>query len=410
MATVVASNTPAPIKPQHPLRERNYRLWWIGSTISLLGDQFYLVAMPWVILQLTGSAVAMGTLMMASSIPRAVLMLMGGAMTDRISPRKVMMATAAARTVLVTAIGCLVWLHVLALWQLYVLGFCFGVADAFAFPAASAFMPSLVKREQMIAASSVGQSTAQLAGIATPAPAGFAIKALGLAWAFFIDAVSFLFILAALWKLPDPPLAAKTARKPVWSSIAEGLGYVGKDVPLRTLMLLAAVMNFCLAGSLSIGLALLTKTRFGSPAAFGTVLSAAAAGSLAGALLAGIWKVRRRGVLILAVAIILGISLGSIGLLAKLWMVAVALLVMGLSAGVTNVHIAAWIQQRVDPTVRGRVMSVLMLSVVGLLPVSYAAAGLLAGWSLRGLFVVSGASLLVVAAIGAMQKPVRDIE
>jgi MFS family permease len=363
-----------------------------------------------VILQLTGSAVAMGTLMMASSIPRAVLMLMGGALTDRVSPRKVMMATAATRTVLVTAIGGLVWFHVLALWHLYVLGVCFGVADAFAFPAASAFMPSLVKREQMIAASSVGQSTAQLTGIATPAPAGLAIKALGLAWAFFIDAVSFLFILAALWKLPDPPLTPKTARKPVWSSIAEGLGCVAKDAPLRTLMLLAAVMNFCLAGSLSIGLALLTKTRFGSPAAFGTVLSAAAAGSLAGALLAGIWKVRRRGLLILAVAIVLGISLGSIGLLAKLWMVAAALLVMGLSAGVTNVHIAAWIQQRIDPTMRGRVMSVLMLSVVGLLPVSYAVAGLLAGWSLRGLFIVSGASLLVVAAIGAMQKSVRDIE
>src|SRR5262249_1625778 len=276
MATVAVPDPSAPSQPQHPLRERNFRLWWMGSTISLLGDQFYLVAMPWVILQLTGSAVAMGTLMMASSIPRAVLMLMGGAVTDRVSPRKVMMITATARTLLVAAIGCLVWFHFLALWQLYVLGVCFGVADAFAFPAAMAFMPSLVKREQMIAASSVSQSTSQLAGIATPAPAGLAIKALGLAWAFFIHAVSFLFILVALWNLPEPPVTPKRARKPVWSSIGEGLGYVGKDVPLRTLMLLAAVMTFCLAGSISIGLALLTKTRFGSPAAFGTVLSAAA--------------------------------------------------------------------------------------------------------------------------------------
>jgi len=410
MATVAVSDPSVPSKPQHPLRESNFRRWWIGNTISLLGDHFYLVAMPWVVLQLTGSAVAMGTLMMTSSIPRAVLMLMGGAVTDRISPRKVMMTAASARTVLVTAIGCLVGFHLLALWQLYVLGLCFGVADAFSFPAASAFMPSLVKREQMIAASSVNQSTAQLAGIAMPAPAGLAIKALGLAWAFFIDAVSFLFILAALWKLPDPPLTPKAARKPVWSSIAEGLGYVGKDAPLRTLMLLAAVMNFCLAGSISIGLALLTKTRFGSPVAFGTVLSAVAVGSLGGALLAGVWKVRRRGVLILGVAVVLGVSLGSIGLLPKLWMVSAVLLVMGLSAGVTNVHIAAWIQQRIDQSLRGRIMSVLMLSVVGLLPISYAVAGLMAAWSLKGLFVVSGASLLLVAAIGAMQKHVRDIE
>src|SRR5215471_882616 len=410
---MTAAATPSPVpaaKPPHPLRERNFRLWWMGSTISLLGDQFYLVAMPWVILQLTGSAVAMGTVLMASSIPRAVLMLMGGAVTDRISPRKVMMTTATARTALVTAIGCLLWFHFLALWQLYVLAFCFGVAAAFAFPAAMAFMPSLVKREQMVAASSVSQSTSQLAGIVTPAPAGLAIKALGLAWAFFIDAVSFLFILAALWKLPDPPVTPKAARKPVWSSIGEGLRYVGKDVPLRTLMLVAAVTNFCIAGSISIGLALLTKTRFGSPAAFGTVLSAAAAGSLGGALLAGIWKVRRRGALILAVAVLLGVSLSVIGLLPKLWMVAAVLLVMGLSAGLTNVHIGAWIQQRVDQSVRGRITSVLMLSVVGLMPVSYAVAGLLAAWSLKGLFLIAGASLVVVAGIGALQKPVRDIE
>jgi MFS family permease len=409
MATALAPDPSVPIKPQHPLRERNFRRWWIGSTVSLLGDQFYLVAMPWVVLQLTGSAVAMGTLLMAAAIPRAVLMLMGGAITDRVSPRKIMMTTAAARTVLVTAIGLLLWSQAVAIWQLYVLAFLFGVADAFAMPAASAFLPSLVKREQMIAASSVSQSTAQLTGIAAPAPAGMVIKALGLAWAFFVDAVSFLFILAALWKLPDPPLPPQAARKPVWSSIGEGLGYVGKDVPLRALMLLAAVMNFCLAGTISVGLAFLTKTKFGSAAAYGTVLSAAAAGSLAGALIAGVWRVRRRGVLILAVAAVLGGCLGPIGLLSRLWMIAAALLMMGLSAGIANVHIAAWIQQRVETTMRGRVMSVLMLSVIGLMPVSYAVAGLLAAWSLPGLFLIAGASLLLISATAAFQKPVREI-
>ena len=188
------------------------------------------------------------------------------------------------------------------------------------------------------------------------------------------------------------------------------MAYVGKDVPLRTLMLLAAVMNFCLAGTIAIGLAVLTKTKFGSPAAFGIVLSAAAAGSLAGALVAGIWRVRRRGAMILLVAVVLGVSVAVIGLLPKLWMVAAVLLVMGLSAGVTNVHIAAWIQQRVDQSMRGRIMSVLMLSIIGLMPVSYAVAGLLAAWNLKWLFILAGASLILVSAAGALQKPVREIE
>jgi hypothetical protein len=90
-------------------------------------------------------------------------------------------------------------------------------------------------------------------------------------------------------------------------------------------------------------------------------------------------------------------------------MIAAALLMMGLSAGIANVHIAAWIQQRVDSTMRGRVMSVLMLSAVGLMPVSFAVAGLLAAWSLPGLFLIAGASLLLISATAAFQKPVREI-
>src|SRR5438270_6960207 len=93
----------------HPLRNSQYRLWLVGGTISLLGDQFYLVALPWLILQQTGSAVAMGAVMMAGSVPRALLMLMGGVVSDRISARKIMMTTATARTICVAIIGILLW-------------------------------------------------------------------------------------------------------------------------------------------------------------------------------------------------------------------------------------------------------------------------------------------------------------
>ncbi len=137
---------------EHPLRSPNYRLWLIGGTISLLGDQFYLVALPWLVLQQTGSAVVMGAIMMAGAIPRALLMLMGGAVSDRMSARKIMIATAMARTICVTVIAVLVWLRVLRTWELYALAVAFGVADAFAVPAQTAYMPSLLKREQLVAA------------------------------------------------------------------------------------------------------------------------------------------------------------------------------------------------------------------------------------------------------------------
>ena len=393
---------------EHPLKNPNYRLWLIGGTISFLGDQFYLVALPWLVLQQTGSAVAMGAIMMAGAIPRAVLMLMGGAVSDRISARKIMMATATARTVCVAMIGLLVWLRVLQTWELYALAVAFGVADAFAAPAQSAYMPSLVKREQLVAASSVSQSTAQLTTIVGPVPAGFVIQALGVAWAFFLDAISFLFIIGALWKLPDPP--KPPARKAMWHSIAEGISYVAKDVPLRSLMLLATIMNFCVSGPVAVGLAYFTKTRSGSPAAYGTLISSLAAGSLIGAVLAGLWKIRKRGVLILLVAVVLGLCLGSIALAERTWSVAAILVVMGAAAGMLNVHIGAWAMQRIDIAVRGRVSSVLMLAAFGVAPISLGLAGFLVAWNLKLMFLFAGALMVIAAAGAAFQKPVRQIE
>lgn len=410
MASTRASPATVPLPAaEHPLKNPNYRLWLTGGTISLLGDQFYLVALPWLVLQQTGSAVAMGAIMMAGAIPRAALMLMGGALSDRLSARKIMMTTATARTICVTAIGLLVWLRALETWELYLLAFAFGVADAFAAPAQSAYMPSLVRREQLVAASSVGQSTMQLTTIVGPIPAGLVIQALGVAWAFFLDAMSFLFIIGALWKLPDPPKTA-SVRKALWHSIAEGISYVARDVPLRSLMLLATIMNFCLSGPVAVGLAYFTKTRFGSPAAYGTLISVLAAGSLVGAVLAGLWKIRKRGILILLGAAVLGLCLSSIALAERAWSVGAILAVMGAAAGMLNVHIGAWAMQRIDLAVRGRVSSVLMLAAFGVAPVSLGVAGFLVAWNMKLMFLLAGALMVIAASGAAFQRPVRQIE
>lgn len=410
-----AASIPAPAAPAvqvHPLRNSNFVLWWVGATTSLLGDQFYLVALPWIVLQLTGSGVAMGTVAMCAGIPRAVLMLMGGAITDRTSPRKVLMVTASARAVLVAAIGLLLRGNVLHLWHLYVLASAFGVADAFAMPSAGPLLRSLVRPEQLPAANSFWQSSALLTGIVGPAPAGMITKALGAAWAFFLDAFSFLFVIAALWMVPDPPRAPSAARgKPsVWSSIGEGLAYVMNDVPLRSLVLLAAVLNFCLSGPLSVGLAYIAKSRFSSPTAFGGWISSVAVGTLIGMLLAGVFKSRRRGLLLVGTSGILGLAMACMGLLPGFWPVALLLMVMGCLAGFINVQIQAWLLQRVERAVLGRVSSVSMLSAYGLMPLSMAAAGVAVEWSAPWMFAIAGGAVALVAAFGALQRPVREIE
>src|SRR5262245_2392327 len=127
----------------HPLWNPSFRRLWIGSTISMIGDQFYLVALPWLILSLTASSVKLGAIMMMAAVPRAALMLLGGAVSDAFSPRRIMMMTALARCMFVGAVGVLLWLGALQLWHLYVLALAFGVADAFSSPASQTFLPSI---------------------------------------------------------------------------------------------------------------------------------------------------------------------------------------------------------------------------------------------------------------------------
>lgn len=403
---------PSPAPRRSVLTNSNFRLLWLGSGVSSVGDQFYLVALPWLVLGLTGSSIALGAISMTAAIPHAGLMLVGGAVTDRVSPRRVMMATALARTVVVAAVAVLLWMGGVRVWELYVLALCFGTADAFSSPAVQTLLPSLVEQEQLPAAQALSQSTNQITMLVAPGPAGLFIKAFGNAWAFFLDAVSFLAILGALWRLPDPPPAEESeeAHQDMAQAIVEGLRYVMDEVALRWLMLMIAVLNFAIAGPMSVGIAWIARQRFGTPTALGLLMSSVAAGSLVGMLLAGLVRHRRRGRTLLAVAATIGICLMPMGTIGRLWELGVVLAAMSLAAAFLNVQLIAWFQQRVERAVLGRVMSVLMFSSVGLMPVSLALAGFAIRINLEGMFVTAGSMVLLVTLVTAWQRPIREID
>ncbi|HEX3551764.1 MAG TPA: MFS transporter [Thermoanaerobaculia bacterium] len=413
-ATPASEPTPPP-RPRHPLTLPHFRNLWLGATISLLGDQFYLVALPWLVLQLTGSSLALGTILMTAAIPRAALMLIGGAVTDRFSARRVLITTAAVRTMLVGTVAALIWLHVIQLWQLYVLTFIFGVADAFSFPAGSALIPTLVQPQQLQPANALMQTSTVLTQMVGPAPAGLLIKSWGIASALFFDALSFLGVIAALFRIPDPPKAPAAAGAParpsMLHSIAEGLRAVRNDPPLLSLMTVFATINFCVAGPIAVGLAAMAKFRFGSAAAFGTLLSCFSGGTLAGILLGGtVKRPRRRGLQFTVMSLLAGLEMIGIGIVPKFVVIAVLLALMGLGVGFVNVQFSAWMQMRVERALLGRVISVLMFSAVGLVPVSYAISGVLAQWSLRGLFIAAGAVLAAASILAVSGKAAREID
>lgn len=305
----------------------------------------------------------------------------------------------------------LIWSHGILLWQIFVLSLCFGLADAFSFPATQALIPSLVAAEQLPAANSAIMTSAQVSAMVAPVCAGIAIKTWGVASVFFFDAVSFLFLLVPLVRLPEKHVSVPAAKKGILDAILEGLHYVASDPPLRALMILGAGLNLAFSGTITVGLAALAKSRLGSVAAYGTLLSALSLGGLLGAFLPGIVKhPRRRGASVLLACLILGIGMVLLGFLHHLLPLAIVLAFMGFVGGYAEVNLAAWFQGHVSPGLLGRVMSVMMFSAVGLIPVSLFVAGALTQISIAAMFLASGVTILLVAALAALNTNVRSID
>src|SRR5512136_1682272 len=202
----VTDSSPAVAAPSRlarirPLANRNFRLLWIGENVSLFGDQFYFVALPWLVFQMSGSLLAFGTLLMVGGIPRAVFMLIGGVVTDRFLPRTVMIVSNLLRLGITVLFTLIVAGQMVQLWMLYVIAFCFGVVDAFFHPAYRAMIPIIVDQDNLQASNSLMQAASQLVQIIGPGVAGMVVRSVGIALSFAFDASTFLFTSVLLYMM-----------------------------------------------------------------------------------------------------------------------------------------------------------------------------------------------------------------
>lgn len=409
-----------------PLRLRDFRLLWIGEAISSLGDQFAMVALPWLALLLTGSAFALGTVLAVMAIPRAILMAVGGAYVDRLSPRRVILTSNAVRLVAVSALAGIVLAGQVQLWMLYAFALVFGVADAFFYPAQTSIVPELVDGAQLPQANGIVQGTAQLSVLVGPAIAGVAIVALGagtgpvsgtgqvgltgVGLALLVDAVTFVASLVSLLLIRPRPAQATTGESVV-SQIAEGIRFVWRMPALRTVMLLSMGANLLIFGPFEVGLPVLAYTRLPEGAAgFGLIISAFGGGSLLGLAAASILpavSAARFGTFILVLTAVTGLGLAALAF-AQSTLAALAIaVVIGTILGYTNISFMTWIQRRIPRELMGRVMGLLMFSSFALAPVSMALAGVLVQVSLDGLFLVSGIGMAVLTLIALASGSVR---
>jgi MFS family permease len=397
------------------LRVRDFRFLWIGQTISYLGDQFHYVALAWLTLLLTGSALALGTVLMTAAVPRAVFMLAGGAITDRFSKRALMLLSDSTRAVLVTALAVLVLAGDAHLWQLYVLAVIFGTVDAVFIPAAQAIVPSLVDEERLTGANALMQSADSVANLLGPVAAGALIAALagvrGIGIALAVDASTFYVSAVFLAFMRNRGAAEPdSSEQNLLSSIRDGLRYAWSDPTMRALLTAIAGIDMTASGVFGVGLPLLGRTEFGGSAAFGIMVSGFGAGALVGVIGAGMIKrPRYRGIISVGVLTLFGVGTAVLPLAPNAVVATVMIALMGVGGGLINVLINPWIQARTDPSMQGRIASLIMLASVGLTPLSYAVSGWIADFNLTALFLVGGMIILATATYTAL-SPARLID
>jgi MFS family permease len=400
----------------NPFAHRRFTLLWSGEAVSLFGDQFYMVALPWLVFQLTGSAVALGTLMLLAGLPRAVLMLIGGALVDRISPRGIMLASNLARMVLTALLALLLAIGQLQIWMLYVIALCFGAFDAFYHPAAMSIVPSLVPAPALQRSNAVIQGTMQLAQTLGPGMAGVLVKAAGVATGIALDSFTFAFTSVTLFLIGGPggegrrPIGELGANS-ILADIRRTIQAVAKDTVLSSLIVVTVFVNFALIGPMVVGPAVLARDRFaGGVADYGVMLSAMGVGSLLGMGLAGILKPKRMGPPILGLLASAGVALAGLGFVAELSVACILIAFIGVTCGFANVLMITWLQRRAPQEMLGGTMSLIALASAGVGPLSSALVGGIIDAHLTGVFVAGGMLLMLSAAVAATNRDLMTME
>ncbi|MBS0432939.1 MAG: MFS transporter [Proteobacteria bacterium] len=424
-----ATSPAAPTPARNSLfANRDFSLLFGGSSISAFGDQFTLVALPWLVLKLTGNPAALGIVLAVMAFPRAAFMLVGGAVVDRMSPRRVLLGARAANAACIVILAVLVLGGAIHMWMVYLLALGIGLSTAFAYPAGSAILPQLVPPQQLRSANALFMGMRQLSMIVGPVLAGLVIAvgahhpstlplpdARGLGEAFGIDAASFVFSLVSLMMVRvHGDFHPSQAREGVFASIAAGVRYVWADVPLRAFVIYASFVSVFVGGPVQVGLPVLADTRMNLGAAsLGILMTAQGVGMFAGSFLSGLGQRAMRGrlgVMVLCFDGLAGLALAGLVFVHATYSGALLLLCTGLLGGIVQIAIFTWIQQRVSQQMMGRTMSILMFTFMGLGPLSAAAAGaLLKVISLTDLFGIAGLTLTVIALCCLASPQLRSI-
>lgn len=403
--TELPPTAPAVVFP--PLRrDTRVHAWIFAAAVSQIGDMAWYVGLAWSAAQITTPAGA-GLVMGIGALPRALVLLFGGALADRIDGRRVMVLANLGRIVVLTAAAAVASVWGLSLALLVTIAVVFGVVDAIYTPAAGTLPRRMVQPDDQVKLAAGSQLAVRLAIFVGAPLGGLLVAHGGLVTVMIVDAVSFAVIACALAflvkpRLPQPASTGSSIRE----DLKEGFAYLGRDRRARTLVIAFSGLNLCVGPVLAVGLVQRTHLAGWGPAALGWFEAVSGISAAAGAIVAMRWKpanLARSGLIAL---IFQAAGCVMIGVMPRAG-IFLAMVMIGSTAGIASAQLSAAFQLSVDASYLGRSFSIVHLSDEGLMPVAMVAFGAfitLAGISVACAVIGSAFAALMVWAVARVGR------
>lgn len=409
------------------LKHRPFALLWTGQTISRLGDSLYRIALAWWVLEKTGSAVAMGTVLVFSQIPMLLFLLIGGVVVDRLPRLRVMFISDTLSGLVITFVAVFSWLDILQIWHIYIASMIFGFVEAFFFPAYQAAVPQITPPEMLTSANSLTGLSQRVTGIVGPALGAVLVAAGGTSLTFSLDALSFFIsalcvfsmLRSNLEKIQSQPdtggneRSLKDLLKQGFTDLRDGFKLVMTIPWIWITILIFGFINITEASPRAVAMPFFIKQDLGADVQLlGLFGSAASLGFVIGMILLGQYvRLPRRGLLGYLSVIVTGAALLPFAFKLTVPILVTSMFMGGLSTSVFALIWTHTLQEMVPGELLGRVYSIDALGSFVLLPIGFS----IAGWAtdLVGaptVFLIGGLGTITLAALGLFHPAIRNLD
>jgi MFS family permease len=361
------------------LAHRNFRLFFAGQGVSLVGTWMQSVALGWLVLELTNSPFAVGLNQALRSFGVFAFTLYAGTVVDRVDKRRMIVWTQILQMLEALALAALVWTKTLVTWEVMVLAVGFGIVNAFDIPGRQAFIVELVGKDDLMNAIALNSSMFNAARIVGPAVGGVLIGAAGIGACFFLNGVSYIAVIAGLLAMRLPAFTPRVSTGSGWQGFREGVRYIRGEPRMFSLVLLVAIMSVFGFPVLVLMPVIARDVLHTDARGYGLLMAAVGVGAMIGALaLALTGRHIRKGPALLEGGVAFAALLILFSIVRVFWL-ALALLALAGCAMIVTTALANTVLQTIVPDeLRGRVMAFYAFVFVGMAPLGAFQAGLVA--------------------------------